>query len=170
MTRNGPAKRRPGYAPCLATPPAKASRFSRRLPIRADNFGNEHREQFRETGCPGRLSARPSLYGFFCGKVGKERMHEVADTDGKWYRGNDIWEGGMTKADRLCVKVALLPVLTFVLSLLGFMTLRAVNGASLLPVGSSHRVLIASLLVTFGAIVAANLLRVRLSHQARLLS
>lgn len=136
------------------------------LTISGTSIGN----RFRKTGYPGRLSARPSLYGFFCGKAGKERMDEVADTDGKWYRGNDIWGGGMTKADRLCVKVALLPVLTFVLSLLGFMTLRAVNGASLLPVGSSHRVLIASLLVTFDAIVAANLLRVRLSHQARLLS
>ncbi len=69
----------------------------------------------------------------------------------------------MTKADRLCIKVALLPVLTFVVSLLGFMTLRALNGASPLPAGFNQYVLGASLLVTFGSIVVANLLRVSLS-------
>ena len=70
----------------------------------------------------------------------------------------------MTKADRLCIKVALVPTLTFVVSLLGFMALRAASGTSPLPAGAAQYVISASLLVTFGAIVAANLLRVRLNH------
>lgn len=70
----------------------------------------------------------------------------------------------MTKADRLCIKVALLPVLTFVLCLLGFMVLRAVSGASPLPAGFTPNLVAASLFVTLGAIVSANLLRVRLGR------
>lgn len=68
----------------------------------------------------------------------------------------------MTKSDRLCIKVALLPVLTFALCLLSFMVLREMSGASPLPSGSTQYVLSASLLVTIGAIVVANLLRIRL--------
>lgn len=70
----------------------------------------------------------------------------------------------MTKADRLCIKVALVPTVTFVVSLLGFMALRVASGTSPLPAGVTQYVISASLLVTFGAIVAANLLRVRLNH------
>lgn len=70
----------------------------------------------------------------------------------------------MTKADRLCIKVALMPTLTFVVSLLGFMALRAAGGTSPLPAGATQYVLSASILVTFGAIFAANILRVRLNH------
>ncbi len=67
----------------------------------------------------------------------------------------------MTEADRWCIKVALLPTLIFVVSLLGFMALRAAGGTSPLPAGATQYVLSASLLVTFGAIVAANILRIR---------
>ena len=70
----------------------------------------------------------------------------------------------MTKADRLCTKVALVPTLTFVVGLLGFMALRAASGTSPLPADATQYVISAILLVTFGAIVAANLLRVRLSR------
>ncbi len=70
----------------------------------------------------------------------------------------------MTKADRLCINVALVPTVTFVVGLLGFMVLRAASGTSLLPAGATQYVISASLLLTFGAIVAANLLRVRLSR------
>lgn len=70
----------------------------------------------------------------------------------------------MTKSDRLCIKVALVPTLIFVVSLLGFMVLRTVNDASPLPDGATYYVLSANLLVTIGAIVSANLLRVRLNH------
>lgn len=70
----------------------------------------------------------------------------------------------MAKADRSCIKVALVPTLTFVVSLLGFMVLRVVSGASPLPAGATQYVLSASLLMTFGAIIAANLLRVRLTQ------
>ncbi len=70
----------------------------------------------------------------------------------------------MTKVDRLCIKVALVPIVTFVVSLLSFMALRAASGTSPLPAGVTQYVISASLLVTFGAIAAANLLRVRLNH------
>jgi len=70
----------------------------------------------------------------------------------------------MTKADRLCIKVALVPTLTFVVSLLGFMVLRVASGTTPLPDGATQYVLSVSLLVTFGAIIAANLLRFRLNQ------
>jgi hypothetical protein len=70
----------------------------------------------------------------------------------------------MTRADRLCIKVALWPVLTFVIGLLSLMMLRVVSGADPLPNGSAQYVVSGSLLVTFGALTAANLLRVRLAR------
>ncbi len=70
----------------------------------------------------------------------------------------------MTKAYRLCIKIALVPTATFVVGLLSFMALRAASGISPLPTGATQYVTSASLLMTFGAIVAANLLRVRLNR------
>jgi hypothetical protein len=70
----------------------------------------------------------------------------------------------MTKADRLCIKVALVPVLTFIVGLLGLMILRVASNASPLPDSSAEYIVGGSLFVTFGVIVAANLLRVRLAR------
>jgi hypothetical protein len=70
----------------------------------------------------------------------------------------------MTKNDRLCVNVALWPVATFVVALLGFMALRTANGAGPLPDGTGFYIPVLILVVTFGAIIAASLLRVRLGR------
>ena len=73
----------------------------------------------------------------------------------------------MTKADRLCIKVALWPVAIYALGLLGLMALRSMSGNSALPTGSASYVPGASLFVTFSAVLAANLLRVKLSRSPR---
>lgn len=70
----------------------------------------------------------------------------------------------MSKSDRLCIKVALWPALTFVSGLLGLMVLRVVSGGGPLPAGSGPFVLGLGVLVTFGAVVAAHLLRFRLAR------
>ncbi len=70
----------------------------------------------------------------------------------------------MTRANRLCVKVALLPVLTFVLGLGSLMLLRVMSGADPLPNGTAQYVLGGSLFVTFSATIAANFLRFRLTR------
>lgn len=70
----------------------------------------------------------------------------------------------MTRADRLCVKVALWPVLTFVTGVGTLMLVRVVIGTDPLPNGSAQYVLCGSLFVTFAAITAANLLRLRLTR------
>ena len=70
----------------------------------------------------------------------------------------------MARADRLCVKVALVPVLTFVIGLVGLMASRVAGDASPLPDGLAPYVVGGSLLVTFGALLAANLLRIRLAR------
>lgn len=70
----------------------------------------------------------------------------------------------MTRADCLCIKVALWPVLTFVLGLGFVMLLRVMSSADPLPNGTAQYVLCGSLFVTFGAIIAANLLRLRLTR------
>jgi hypothetical protein len=73
----------------------------------------------------------------------------------------------MTKADRLCVKVALWPGAIYAVALLTFMIGRSLEGISPLPAGSAQFVPGTSLLVTFSAIVAANLLRIRLGRLSR---
>ncbi|MBB5714787.1 hypothetical protein FHS94_001623 [Sphingomonas aerophila] len=73
----------------------------------------------------------------------------------------------MTRADRLCIIVAVLPVGMLVSGLLGTMVVRSATGASPFPDGSANYVLPASLLVTFGAVLAANLLRIRVAHLRR---
>lgn len=70
----------------------------------------------------------------------------------------------MTKSDRLCIKVALWPVAIYVFGLLAFMAARSLSGVSPFPTGSAVYAPMTALLVTFSAIVAANLLRIRLSH------
>lgn len=73
----------------------------------------------------------------------------------------------MTRNDRLCVNVALWPVATLDVSLLGFMVLRTANGASPLPDGTVFYIPVLILLVTLGAVVTASLLRVRLTRTIR---
>ena len=69
----------------------------------------------------------------------------------------------MTQADRLCIKVALLPVAAYVLGLLGFMLFRHMAGTSPLPAGAAMVLLPVSVIVTIGAVGTANLLRIRLA-------
>ncbi len=67
----------------------------------------------------------------------------------------------MSISDRLGIKVALWPVVTFVTALLVVMALRVASGVGPLPAGAAPYVLSASILITFGALVAANLTRIR---------
>ena len=72
----------------------------------------------------------------------------------------------MTRADRLCIKVALLPVATYVLSLLCFMLIRQASGLGPLPAGAGTYIPAVTLIVTTGAVGMATLLRGRLARSS----